>query len=296
MVRRLPPLNSLRAFEAVARHQSVSAASHELCVTHSAVSRHVTKLEQYLGTTLFARNRQRLVLTAQGEAYAARLTCFFDQIQEATAENFQSATQRQTLRIGVYPTFANRVLIPRLAQFKEKFPDIPFQIETSHSPLDPTSPDIDIAVWLGTGDWPELIAERLFHEELLPVGSPTLLCGRQLHAARDLEPFTLLHAAQRPNDWEHWLRSAGIDSVDAHRGMRFDHSGMVYQPALTGLGVAMAQTVHVRDDLVQERLVPFSDLPVRTERSYYLVYAPSRSGQEKITAFAHWLKSELLAA
>jgi LysR family transcriptional regulator, glycine cleavage system transcriptional activator len=293
MVRRLPPLNSLRAFEAVARHHSLSGASHELCVTRSAVGRHVAKLEQFLGTKLFARNRQRLVLTAQGEAYAARLTCFFDQIQEATTENFDAMSDRHTLRIGVYPTFANRVLIPKLAQFKEKFPDIPFQIETSHSPLDPTSPDIDVAVWLGTGDWPDLISERLFHEELLPVGSPTLLCGRTLHAARDLEPFTLLHAAQRPNDWEQWLRCAGIDSVDAHRSMRFDHSGMVYQAALTGLGVAMAQTIHVRDDLEQERLVPFSDLPVQTERSYFVVYAPAKSMQRKVTAFAQWMKSEL---
>jgi LysR family glycine cleavage system transcriptional activator len=112
MVRRLPPLNSLRAFEAVARHQSLSSAAHELCVTHSAVSRHVTKLEQYLGTKLFARDRQRLVLTAQGEAYAARLTCFFDQLQEATAQNFEAA-DRCTLRIGVIRR-SRTVLIPKL--------------------------------------------------------------------------------------------------------------------------------------------------------------------------------------
>jgi len=293
MARKLPPLNALRAFETAARHRSMSAAANELSVTHGAISRHVSKLEQYLRAKLFVRDHQRLTLTPQGEAYARRLASAFDQIQEATAEGFQSRRHEAPLRIGLYPTFANHVLIPRLAQFREKHPEIAFQIETSHTPLDPTGMDIDIAVRLGAGDWPDLVSEYLFHEQLIPVGSPDLLCGRTLRDAQDLEPFTLLHAVPRPNDWEQWLKSVGIKSADAHRGMRFEHSGLVYQAALNGLGLAMAQTVHVHDDLERGRLVPFLDSPAKTERSYYLVYSPFKARDRRVVAFVQWMKSEV---
>ncbi len=295
MARRLPPLNSLRAFEAAARHQSISGAAHELSVTHGAVSRHVAKLEQYFGAKLFLRDHQRLTLTAKGDAYAKRVAASFDQIQQATAENFDAMSDGGPLKIGLYPTFANHVLIPRLARFRKQYPDIPFQIETSPTGLDPASQEIDVAVRLGMGSWPDLVSERLHHEELLPVGSPKLLCGRILRDAHDIDQFMLLHAVPRLNDWEDWLKFAGIKSVDAHRGMRFEHSGLVYQAAVNGLGLAMAQTLYVRDDLEQGRLVPILDLPIKTERSYFLVYRPSNSKDPRIIAFARWMKSEMPA-
>src|SRR5690349_3181123 len=235
MARRLPPLNSLRAFEAAARHQSVSAAARELCVTHGAISRHVSKLEDYLGTRLFVREGSHLRLTHDGEAYATGLSHVFDEIHALTAARVAGA-KADALRIGAYPTFADKVLIPRLADFRKIHPGIGFQIETSHSALDPHDLEVDVAIRLGTGDWPDLVSHRLFDEELMPVGSPTLLCGRKLTGAHDFEHLVLLHAQQRPNDWENWLRSAGITDVDEHSGMRFDHSGMVYQAAINGLG------------------------------------------------------------
>ena len=103
----------------------------------------------------------------------------------------------------------------------------------------------------------------------------------------------LLHAQQRPNDWESWLRSAGLTDVDAHGGMRLDHSGMVYQAAINGLGVAMAQTAHVREELAQHRLVPFADAPMKTKRAYYLVHLPSRARDPVIAAFVRWFIGEL---
>lgn len=293
MVRRLPPLNSLRAFEAAARHQSISGAANELSVTHGAVSRHVAKLELHFGAKLFVRDHQRLTLTAKGEAYAKRLAIAFDQIQQATIENFESPSGGGPLRIGIYPTFANLVLIPQLAKFRKRFPDIPFQIETSHAAQNPASQEIDVAVMLGTGDWPDLVCERLFDEELVPVGSPTLLCGRVIRDAHDLDQFVLLHAVPRLNDWEQWLKIAGIKSVDPHRGMRFEHSGLVYQAAVNGLGLAMAQTIHVRDDLEQGRLIAILGSPLKTERSYFLVYPPAKSKDPRVVAFSDWMKSEV---
>ncbi|MSP90163.1 MAG: transcriptional regulator GcvA [Alphaproteobacteria bacterium] len=292
MARRLPPLNSLRAFEAAARHLSISSAAGELSVTHGAVSRHVAKLELHVGAKLFVRDHQHLALTAKGEAYAKRLAIAFDHIHQATLENFEPPGGGP-LRIGIYPTFANHVLIPRLARFRQKFPDIPFQIETSHEPQDPTGEEIDVAVRLGTGNWPDLTCEHLFDEELVPVGSPKLLCGRILRDARDLDQFVLLHATPRLNDWELWLKIAGIMSIDPHRGMRFEHSGLVYQAAVNGLGLAMAQTIHIREELELGRLVTILGAPLKTARSYFLVYPPAKSKDPRIVAFAEWMKSEV---
>ncbi|HTQ01026.1 MAG TPA: transcriptional regulator GcvA [Casimicrobiaceae bacterium] len=292
MARRLPPLNSLRAFEAAARHQSVSAAARELFVTHGAVSRHVAKLEEYLGARLFVREGSHLRLTHDGEAYAAGLSQVFDKLHELTALRVAGG-RSDTLRIGAYPTFADKVLIPRLAQFREAHPGIGFQIETSHTALEPHDLEVDVAVRLGEGDWTGLSCHYLFDEELMPVGSPSLRCGRKLTDARDFEHLVLLHAQHRPNDWESWLRSAGITDVDAHSGMRFDHSGMVYQAAINGLGLAMAQTAHVRDDLAQNRLVAYADTPMKTKRAYYVVHLPSRARDPVVTAFVRWLTAEL---
>ncbi len=283
MGRRLPPLNALRAFEAVARHQSISAAADELCVTHSAVSRHVAKLEDHLGEKLFAREHQRLALTGRGAAYAAQLTRLFDAIQSVTAEHFSAAVDHGPLRVGVYATYANRVLIPRLARFQHAFPDIPFHIETWAGTPDPSKLEVDVAIMLGTGDWPNLVAEELCAEELLPVASPKLLAGRVLTDARDLASFTLLHAVPRLNDWEQWFKLMGVHDINAYRGMRFDTSGMAYQAAVNELGVAMAQTTYVQEDIGQGRLVALFDTPLKTERSYYVVYSPGRRSDRRIT-------------
>lgn len=293
MSRRLPPLNALRAFEAAARLLSISGAANELSVTHGAVSRHVSKLEQYLGAKLFQRDHQRLTLTPRGEAYAKSLASAFDQIQDATVAGFGTRTDRGPLRIGIYPTFANHVLIPRLARFKDIHPEIPFQIETSHTPMDPAGFEIDVAVRLGKGDWPDLVVEKLFREELIPVGSPRLLQGRPVGDPGELRRFTLLHAQPRPNDWEQWFKRAGVSAVDAHAGLLFEHSSLVYQAAVNGLGIAMAQTAHIDDHLRQGTLVQFYDLPLTTDRSYFLVYSPLRAKDRRIVAFAAWLKAEM---
>ena len=185
-------------------------------------------------------------------------------------------------------------MIPRLAQFRRVLPDIGFQFETSHTALDPHDLEVDVAIRLGSGDWPDLTSHYLFDEELLPVGSPTLSCGRRLHRRARLRAPRAAPcpaAAQRLGE----LASLRRDSthVDAHGGMRFDHSGMVYQAAINGLGLAMAQTAHVREELAQHRLVPFADAPMKTNRAYYLVHLPSRARDPVIAAFVRWLIGEL---
>ena len=291
--RRLPSLNALRAFEAAARNQSMTRAAEELCVTHSAVSRHVAKLEDYLNAKLFERGHQQVVLTKRGAAYASRLQILFDQIQEATAEYFYARPDNASLRIGVLSTFAMRFLIPRLARFKKLYPEITLQVESAHEPISPADEEVDVSIWLGTGDWPGLVCEHLFHEELMPVGSPALLAGHDLQCADDLESFLLLHAAARYDDWQRWLKANGATRVDGYKGLRLEYSGLAYQGAIDGLGLAMAQTLFVQEDLANKRLQAAFPQRVKTGRSYYLVHTDIKSGQPAIVRFTEWLKGEV---
>lgn len=291
--RRLPSLNALRAFESAARNQSMTRAAEELCVTHSAISRHVAKLEDYLNAKLFERGHQQVVLTKRGAAYASRLQVLFDQIQDVTAEYFYARPDNASLRIGVLSTFAMRFLIPRLARFKRLYPEISLQVESAHEPVSPSDDEVDVAIWLGNGDWPGLVAEHLFYEELVPVGSPALLAGHELTKADDLASFLLLHAAARHDDWQRWLAANGATRVDGYKGLKLEYSGLAYQGAIDGLGLAMAQTLFVQEDLANRRLVTPLPQRITTGRSYYLVHTEVKSGQPAIVRFSEWLKDEV---
>jgi LysR family glycine cleavage system transcriptional activator len=292
--RKLPPLNALRAFEAAARHQNLSRAAQELSVTHSAVSRQVAKLEEYLDAKLFEHKHQQVVLTKKGAAYAARLQTLFDQLQAATLSNFDAHPDRGTLRIGVLPTFAMRLLVPRLARFKQRFPDLELKIDTYTWPR-PNDPDVrlDIGIWNGHGQWPDRICEPLFYEELVPVGSPSLIAGHTIRVPDDLEPFLLLHALRRPGDWKSWVELVGAKKLDPERGLNLEYSGLVYQGAIDGLGIAMAQTMFIQDDVEQGRLVKLFSTPLTTGQAYYLVYSEDVADQPKVRNFVYWLKEEV---
>ncbi|GAA4326459.1 glycine cleavage system transcriptional regulator GcvA [Pigmentiphaga soli] len=294
--RRLPPLNALRAFEAAARHQSISRASEELSVTHGAISRQVAKLEEFLGAKLFVRLQQHVMLTERGAAYAAKLQTLFDQLEHITCSSFDARSQQGTLRIGVFSTFALRFLIPRLAGFRQKFPNLTVHVESSGDPIDPHDMNVDAAIWWGYGDWRNLVVEHLFDEEVVPVGSPALLAGRTVAQPDDLRDFLLLHAMRRPDDWQLWLQAVGATRVDGHGGLKLENSSLVYEAAVNGLGLAMAQTLLIREDIAHKRLMPAIELPVRTGRANYLVYPEAKMGLKQIALFSQWIKAEIAAA
>ena len=271
----------------------MSRAAEELCVTHSAISRHVAKLEDYLSAKLFERGHQQVVLTKSGAAYAARLQILFDEIQDATAEYFFAQHDKALLRISVLPTFAMRFLIPRLARFRKLHPGITLHVESAHEPASPTDEDVDVTIWLGTGNWPGLVSEHLFYEELIPVGSPAMLADHEITMADDLEPFLLLHAAARYDDWQRWLKANGATKVDGYKGLRLEYSGLAYQGAIDSLGLAMAQTLFVQEDIANHRLQPVSHRTIKTGRSYYLVHTKAKSVRPGIVYFTDWLKAEV---
>jgi LysR family glycine cleavage system transcriptional activator len=287
-----PPLNGLRAFEAAARHLSFKKAAEELCVTHGAVSRHIRKLEEHVGTKLFIRRNRRVELTLVGVKYMQEIGDAFGRIYRATAELVADAN-RKMLRLKVPPTFAIRWLVPRLAGYQARYPDMSVQILTPY--VHPTfEHDVDIAVCYQTPEVPPGIAcEKLFDEILLPVMSPgNDGHGHRLSEPNDLAHHVLLHSMIRIDDWRRWLDAASADAVDPHNGLRFENSGLVYQALAEGLGIAIGQFALVADDIAAGRLLaPFSTA-VYGESGYYLVYPEASVRNRYATDFREWIIDE----
>src|SRR5436853_3022667 len=217
MLRRLPALNALKAFEAAARHESFTRAAEELCVTQGAVSHQVKALEAELGIKLFNRERQRLIITEAGRDYLAVLRDAFDRIAVGTDRLIQRQTSG-VLTVSTSPDFAAKWLVNRLGRFAEAHPSIDLRISATLHHVDFAREDVDLAVRHGDGSWPGLDVARLSTDQLFPVCSPKLVGGRRgIAKPADLLKFPILHLDNR-QDWARWLEAAGVPDAELSRG------------------------------------------------------------------------------
>lgn len=295
---RLPPLNAIRAFEAAARHMSITLAAEELHVTPGAVSRQIKTLEDALGVQLFTRGHRNISLTRQGQDYFRAVTRAIEVLREGTRK-LQRRRQRKQLKIRAYTTFAMRWLIPRLSGFHAAHPDVEVLLKASLEPVDFRNEDIDGAIRLGDGNWPGAHAIRLVDNVLVPVASPALLgAGPKLKRPADLAHHTLLHSIARPDDWGHWLEAAGVsEQIDARAGMTYESSAMSYAAAVEGQGVAIAQRFLVEKDLQEGRLVtPFKKALDMGDFTYYLLTPAHREESADMKRFRLWLLEQFHAA
>ena len=270
---KLPPLNQLKDFEAAGRLLSIQDAAVELHVTPAAISRQVKGLEGWLDVQLFVRDHRAVRLTPEGERYLAEITEGLDLIRKATQRLTRNAARR-TLKIRAYTTFSMKWLIPRLSSFHALHPDIDVRLTTSLVPVDFGREDIDAAVRLGLDGCQGLAADWLLPNELVPVCSPEFLRQHPgLEDVKNLGQATLLHSLARPDDWNKWLKAAGLRRVDGYSGLKYESSVMIYQAAIEGHGIAIAQRVFVTDDLASGRLVmPYQFVLDEGDHTYYLVY------------------------
>lgn len=290
---RLPPLNALRAFEAAGRHLSFKKAAEELCVTQGAVSRHIRLLEEHVGTHLFLRQHRQVVLTASGDQYLRDVREAFRRLHEATAA-LVADSDRVSLKVRVPPTFAIRWLVPRMAQFQARHPDMSVQISTPFSSL-VFERDVDMAVYYPTPALPAgIVVERLFDEVLLPIVSPSIaLSGPALNAPDDLRHYTLLHSMLRVHDWQQWLSAAGATQVDPWSGLKFENSALVYRGVSEGVGVAVAQVMFAADDTISGQFLAPFETCVRNDTGYFLVYPEDRLHNPAAREFRDWLLEEM---
>ncbi|WP_069865881.1 transcriptional regulator GcvA [Pseudomonas citronellolis] len=296
MVRTVPPLNPLHVFETVARLGSLTKAAQELCVTHSAVSRQLSTLEQYLGVTLFDRGPRGVKLTKVGATYYKAVGPAFTAISMAT-ENIVGRTDGESLRLNVYTTFAAKWLLQRLHRFEALYPDIPVEISTTVMPIDFNEMEVDAAIQFGDGNWPAVDVLHLFDDVIEPVCSPALLRnGPPLLTVDDLAHYRLLQSRYRRRDWFDWLQAMGRDDLQdlvKRQRVGFQNSLLAYQAAIEGLGIAMGQVRLIASDLASGALIRPFEKPVKRSLAYYLLVPGNRRHSHKIRVFRAWLLAEI---
>jgi LysR family glycine cleavage system transcriptional activator len=275
---RLPSLNALRAFEAAARHLSLTKAARELNVTPAAVSHQIKALEADLGVALLRRHKGTFVLSEVAQTALPVLRAGFDQIAEA-ARRLRVDHTRRLLTVSVWP-------------------EIDVRLDTTDDLADFQRDGVDVAIRFGRGDYPGLRTIRLFEEEIFPVCSPSLVeKGPPLDGPADIPRHTLLHVEWTPRsgetlDWETWLRAAGVEAADATRGLRFTHSSVALQAAIQGQGSALGSQSLASDELASGRLVRLFDLALPLGFAYHLVHPEETAAVPKVAAFADWVLAE----
>jgi LysR family transcriptional regulator, glycine cleavage system transcriptional activator len=294
MAFRLPPLSTLRVFEAAARHNSFRKAADELNLTASAVSHGIQTLENWLGVELFSRESRGLHLTDAGKAYAPLVNQALSVLAKAT-DQLPGREATGTLSISSAPTFASKILLPRLEKFTAQFPDIRVTIDTSQRFVDLALDDVDIAVRFAPTEKPAANWTLLAAETLIPVCSPGLkqqFAG--LEDASVLSRAPLIHLTVVSVDWNHWFQANGMEAPSSiHQGLRLDTMQMAIDAAVRGFGVVLGRSPLIDDDVRSGHLVPLANQAIPSGSSYWLVTAQTDFQKPEVKAFRRWLLSEL---
>ncbi|MFA7430343.1 MAG: transcriptional regulator GcvA [Rhodospirillaceae bacterium] len=301
MVRRLPPLTALRAFEAAARLGSFSRAAAELNVTAAAISHQVKGLEDILGVSLFIRLPRGLRLTPEGRTYLPDLSRGFDTLARA-ADSLSRSDLAGLLTISIMPSLCQMWLLPRLADFRRRYPMIDLKLQAEPTMANFVRDGIDVGMRYGMGNYPGLRTVMFMQEEVFPVASPTLLSGRHpLRRWEDLRHHTLLHDyALLANEvwlgWPVWLRAARIEDIDLQRGLHFDNSALLYQACIDGHGVGIGRSALLTEAIGAGRLVPLFEARRPADYAYYVVAPESTADHPRVRAFTDWVAAQGAAA
>ena len=299
----MPPLNALRAFEAAARHLSLTRAAQELHVTAGALSHQIRGLEELLGVKLFERRVRAIALTPAGKLLYPGLQTGFAQIREAVS-GLDPTIGERVLVISAPPGFTAKWLVPRLYRFATANPEIDVRVSSSVTYADFTADGIDVAVRnmpIDVKPDPGLLVEKLIEVSVVPVCSPRLVATygpfsrpAALRGVPLIHDDTLVHLPDYPT-WALWFRAAGVEGVDVSRGLRFNTTDHALDAASEGAGVLLAHDLPAYDDLRTGRLVIPVPPALATGRGYHAVCPKSRSERPHVRAFRAWLRQELAA-
>ena len=290
---RLPPLNTLRSFEAAARTGSFAQAAQELAVTASAVSHQIKGLENYLAVELFKRVKRHAELTENGEKYLASIQPALKEIAEAT-EQLKTASELHTITISMTPHFLTRWMMPRLGKFQALYPDIELQINASMGLIDFERSSTDMAIYFGNGDWPEVQVHFLKDIHLLPICSPDIITkNKPLSGPEHIRFHPLIHVSKRLPEWSQWLALAGVKFRERRQGLQLSNSMLTNAAAAERLGIALGDPTLLGPELESGKLIIPFDLPLNIHRSFYLVYQKDRSLSYGMEVFKQWVMKEM---
>lgn len=299
----IPPLQTLRVFEAAVRLRSFTRAADELALTQGAVSQHVRTLEAHTGVALFERTREGAVPTRHAQTLALQVRQGLRVLERAfakprtRADAGRGSAQRELgekpvrLTLSMLAAFAARWLEPRLERFHRSHPQIELELRTGAALARFDSRDrVDVALRYGPGKWPGLHAEKLMDEWVFPVASPQYRDGKLPRRRADLARCTLLRHRWQP--WELWLQAAGLDMTEPPDGPEYEDANELLDAAARGEGIALARRSLVQADLDAGRLVRLWRVSVLDVHAYYIVWRPDCTKLAAIDSLREWLHDE----
>jgi LysR family glycine cleavage system transcriptional activator len=285
---RLPPIQCLLTFESLARLRSVGQAAEELCVTSSAVSHRVKQLEQILGTKLFGR--ADFSLTTEGSGYLAHVREGLSILERFPST--ASAPGKRKLRLAVTPTFARAILIPRLRQFTEAYPEIDLALHVSIPLLDVVAEDADLVVRFGTGRYADVEHICLTRDEVTPLASPAFVREHgPFDSVADLEGARLLRSPLEP--WRTWFAAHQLDWPEPADGSQFNDIGLMCDAAAAGMGIGLVRLRLGAPWLDSGALVKLFARSVPSPHAHYLCWQTGTMDRWECAAFADWLKKAM---
>jgi LysR family glycine cleavage system transcriptional activator len=281
----LPPMHTLRSFEALSRLRNFTVAAAELHLTTSAVSHQIRAIESFYATKLFVRNRHDVALTPAGERLLEVIRGFLQQLS-AVGETLR-ARDPQRLAVTAPPSLVSRWLMPRLGAFLQAHPQIDFKLHATPALLDLDAERTDIAIRYGSGEWPGLHSVKLFDETIFPVASPDYAARTRLRKPADLQRAVLLRDDFQ--SWERWREQTGAGTQAPHWGPVFSDSALLLQAAEAGHGVALGRSVLVADALASGALRRIGGQAIAAPGAYYLVSPQRGSDTAAAASFRQWL-------
>ena len=292
MKRGCPTMHELLAFDAVARHDSLTQAAGALCISVSAVSKQLASLEAFVGRPLLQKLGRGVQLTAHGRLYWQKISGSLRAIESATFEARSGDTGAGILTLASVPTFLTKWLIPRLPDFRRRWPGITLSFSQHLVAGENIPPGVDAAIRYGSGEWPGVASDYIAGREFVLIAAPSLMGSQRLRKAGEIAAHTVLHHEQAPAAWRQWAAHHGVAEVHTFSGPRFAQYSALIQAAVSGLGVGLVPRVLVQDEMALGALVTPCGDPVQVDQGHYLCFYADRLELPVFAAFRDWILVE----
>jgi LysR family glycine cleavage system transcriptional activator len=293
MAYKLPPVHLLAIFEAAARLESFKSAAEELFITPSAVSHQIKALEEYLGFELFQRKSRGVEINLAGRVYLQDIQKGLTTIEQGT-KKVRHRFASPTLKISCFTTLASNVIIPQISHFQLAHPNIDIRIETGNQLVDLRYDDVDLAIRVGPGNWPNVIIEKIVDLEIAAVGCQSFIDKHNIVTPDDINRVPLIDLTYWDDIWQHWASVMSVKLISNKRAIGFSDYNAAISAASQGVGLALA--MFPLENIQEKRNIivrPFGErFPF--SQSLYAVYRKEESNRHDIHCFLKWLKSSKL--
>jgi LysR family glycine cleavage system transcriptional activator len=288
---RIPPLQCLVTFEALARLRNGSLAASELSITPSAVSHRIRQLEELLGVSMFTRTQNELNLSSAGLEYLPVVRECLESLSQYPTRGLLD-DERTLLRISSPPTFARQIIVPRLPTFQEQHPDIEVVLQLSVPFVGLKADDADVEIRFGSGEYPGLTVETVLDEPVTPICSPAYLekAGPFLTPS-DIAKANLLRCPIEP--WRPWFKAADLDLAEPRNGPQYVDLGLLVEAAISGHGLALARRNMIKTWLNAGMLITLFPMTAKGLHAYYATWLSVSPQYAHVENFVKWLKADL---